>query len=385
MTRPVFASAVILFLCFILLNNSAVAQFNFQIEKCNDSSEVIALVDTCLLSYLNPGQYKNIQFKGDPSSIGYFSHGYLFGFSTSRGIAMSTGFVENLHETNNCITYANGNTLGVSDPDLVTASGQNVMDACVIEFDFKPVGDSSMFNYVFGSEEYHEWVTTGFNDVLGIFLSGPNIAGTYSNDAINIAIVPGTSLPVSIDNVNCGRQQTMCIPPLGNGPNCQLLVDNTDQSQSSWDQFVLDAYTLPFGAVNETESGTWHHVKIAIGDGVDAAYDSGIFLEAGSFYTGLYTHSEDEKNINENAFKVEIFPNPAKESFQLLVKSRNLFTFEVLIFNQYGVQELKKILNHQLGQNIYKIEIPNLNPGIHFVRVLTSSGMTRLLKLEVVN
>lgn len=115
---------------------------------------------------------------------------------------------------------ASGNTTGGTDPDLNALTSLSINDACVIEFDFLPVGDTIRFNYVFGSEEYHDYVGSSFNDVLGFFLSGEGIVGPYTNDAINIAKVPGTNLAVSISNVNCGPQGTYCAPPPG-GNNCE--------------------------------------------------------------------------------------------------------------------------------------------------------------------
>jgi len=269
------------------INNKANAQFNLSITKCADSAAVIALIDTVFLDGVNQNQYKNISFTGDPGAVGYFNGGYIFGFYRPQGIVMSSGFVEDLDGGNNCDSYANGNTSGGSDSDLAAASGESIQDACIIEFDFMPTGDTARFNYIFGSEEYHEWVNTQWNDVFGFFLSGPGINGTYSNGSINIAVVPGTTLPVSISNVNCGRQQTMCTPPPGGGSNCEYLYDNTDQSQNTWQQTAMDAYTSPFVADNETESCVWYHIKLAIGDaGGDAAYDSGVFLEKGSFDPG---------------------------------------------------------------------------------------------------
>jgi len=205
------------------INNKANAQFNLSITKCADSAAVIALIDTVFLDGVNQNQYKNISFTGDPGAVGYFNGGYIFGFYRPQGIVMSSGFVEDLDGGNNCDSYANGNTSGGSDSDLAAASGESIQDACIIEFDFMPTGDTARFNYIFGSEEYHEWVNTQWNDVFGFFLSGPGINGTYSNGSINIAVVPGTTLPVSISNVNCGRQQTMCTPPPGAGSNVNCI------------------------------------------------------------------------------------------------------------------------------------------------------------------
>jgi hypothetical protein len=75
-----------------------------------------------------------------------------------------------------------------------------------LEFDFVPTGDSLQFRYVFGSEEYTSYTCADYNDAFGFFLSGPGIAGPFSNGAaINIALVPGTTVPVSISTLNGGE------------------------------------------------------------------------------------------------------------------------------------------------------------------------------------
>ena len=44
---------------------------------------------------------------------------------------------------------------------------------------FEAGGDSIAFNYVFGSDEYLEWVNSSYNDIFAFFLSGPGIVGPY--------------------------------------------------------------------------------------------------------------------------------------------------------------------------------------------------------------
>lgn len=268
----------------------ASAQWQFTITEMTDSASVVQLVKDVFLDGVSPSQYQNVTFKGDPRSVGYFTNGYFIGFDRPQGIVMSTGFAGNLDKDNSCSTFENGNTSGGSDPDLVTANnGGSINDACVIEFDFKPAGDSVKFNYIFGSEEYHEWVSPLFADVFGFFLSGPGINGDYTNNGINIAEVPGTHQPVSIGTVNCGDQDADCTPPPGGGPNCQFLYDNTNSAQGTFYQTTLDAYTVPFVADNGVQSCSWYHMKLAVGDAGDAAYDTGVYLEKGSFDPGKVT------------------------------------------------------------------------------------------------
>ncbi|MBK7754791.1 MAG: choice-of-anchor L domain-containing protein [Flavobacteriales bacterium] len=87
-------------------------------------------------------------------------------------------------------------TPGDADLDNALGMGGITYEACVLEFDCVPQGDTLLFNFSFGSEEYQEFVGSAFNDVFGIYLSGPGF-GTPTN----VAAIPGGTV-VSINNVN---------------------------------------------------------------------------------------------------------------------------------------------------------------------------------------
>ena len=203
---------------------------------------------------------------------------------TNCNVGMASGIILCSGDANMAIgpNNAGGSTLPAGglglggDPDLDQAlgGGFTTFDAAVLEFDFIPNGDSLSFSYVFGSEEYLEWVNSAYNDVFGFFLSGPGITGPYSNNAANIALVPGTTLPVSIDNVN-------------DLVNPQYYVDNGDgwTPPQNTDSTVLqfDGFTTVLVAAAEVQCGQTYHIKIAVADAGDHILDSGVFLEAGSF------------------------------------------------------------------------------------------------------
>lgn len=281
---------VLLLLIFIgLAGTSAKAQFgNLKITKCETNEDVINLIKDVFLDGVSPAQYKEISFTGDPEAVGHFKGGIIFGFQRPEGIIMSSGFVDTQDATNSCTGTNPGNTTGGSDVDLVEISGQSIQDACVITFMFRPASDSVKFNYVFASDEYHEYVDTQWNDVFGFFLHGYGINGEFENDAINIALVPpNTNKPVSIANVNCGNVGDGCNDPPGGGPGCDFLVNNKDPDNAGFKQFTLDAYTVPFTALHEVTSCEWYTIKLAIGDaGGDADYNSSVLLEKGSFDPG---------------------------------------------------------------------------------------------------
>src|SRR5690606_16947659 len=98
--------------------------------------------------------------------------GQLLGID--EGIVLTTGTRANAVGPNNAEnTTFQQNTSGDATLNIVT--GRNTYDACKFEFDVIPMGDSLRFDFVFGSEEYNEWVGSQYNDVFGFFISGPGI------------------------------------------------------------------------------------------------------------------------------------------------------------------------------------------------------------------
>ncbi|MCF8275087.1 MAG: choice-of-anchor L domain-containing protein [Flavobacteriales bacterium] len=221
----------------------------------------------------------NITYNGAAVAAGTFNgNGTILGLNS--GVLLTTGQAIVALGPDNANSIGAGNGLG-GDPDLtVLASGFQTYDASILEFDFIPQSDTLRFNYIFGSEEYPEYVSSGYNDVFGFFISGPGIAGPFSGGAMNIALIPGTSTPVAIDNVNNGYSGS---EPALNGPctNCAYYVDNSNGPAVQY-----DAYTTVLTAVAVVTPCLTYHIKIAVADAGDGALDSGVFLEAGSFSAG---------------------------------------------------------------------------------------------------
>ncbi|MGV3638388.1 MAG: choice-of-anchor L domain-containing protein [Flavobacteriales bacterium] len=238
----------------------------------------------------------NITFNGVPlapvsEQIGSFTAPAGSNLGLLAGLIMSTGQVQSDPDNfefgaNGDVTdFASSTLAGASDPDLEDLSGQAINDAAILEFDFVPTGDSLKFRYVFGSEEYPSFTCSDYNDAFGFFLSGPGIAGPFSNGAINIALVPGTNIPVSINTLNSGESsggdETDCEAADPNWQsNSVYFVDNAAQSGTI---VTYDGFTTVLTAFALVQCGESYHIKLAIGDGFDQSYDSGVFLEAGSF------------------------------------------------------------------------------------------------------
>ncbi len=219
----------------------------------------------------------NVQFTGNINSLGVFATGsFSTGLGLSRGLVLSTGMISTIADSSS--HFSSTNSECGSDPQLANLSTNTVNDAAVLEFDFIPSSDSIEFRYVFASEEYPEYVGAGTNDVFGFFLSGTNPAGgVYAN--FNLATIPNTNLPISINTVN-------------NSTHSEYYVNNTNNSR-----IVFDGMTVVLTAKARVVPCESYHVKIAIGDVTDRIYDSGVFLEAysfssngGSFRSGVVSH-----------------------------------------------------------------------------------------------
>ena len=223
----------------------------------------------------------NIEFTGSPTQAGEITGFNLDEFPIEEGLILSTEVANNpANVDSGCFDDMIMDGQEVSgDNDLLNIAnsvppliGQNftvssVNDICVIEFDFVATGDSIRFNYVFGSDEYLEWVNSAFNDIFGFFLSGPGIDGPYLDDAINLAEVPDSDpqLPITISSVNNITNGTFYIDNPGNNILCQ------------------DGYTVKLTAKSAVQCGETYHIRLAIADGTDTALESIVILEAGSF------------------------------------------------------------------------------------------------------
>ncbi|MDD3876449.1 MAG: choice-of-anchor L domain-containing protein [Bacteroidales bacterium] len=208
----------------------------------------------------------------DPASSNSFSKGYL---STAPG---------ELRKTTSPIN------------DLTVLAGPvNWFNAAILEFDFIPAGDSIVFNYVFGSEEYSDntnftnYQCTEYNDKFGFLISGPGILGGagFDNNARNIARLANGS-EVGINSVNNGTVGSSASP---NGASyCQNTNPSWVLNNPVNEYFGPVQGTSPNGNTKLLKAakgglipGATYHIKLLILDAKDGAYDAIVYIEAGSF------------------------------------------------------------------------------------------------------
>ncbi|HVM60225.1 MAG TPA: choice-of-anchor L domain-containing protein [Verrucomicrobiae bacterium] len=213
----------------------------------------------------------NVQYTGAPNASGLFAGGNgIIGFDT--GILLTSGSASNVIGPNNSTGATTDNGFpGDADLNKLTG-GLSTFDAAVLDFDFVPSSNTVQFSYVFGSEEYNEYVGSPFNDVFAFYVNG-----------VNYALIPGTSLPVAITNVNNGYSTGVSGGPC---ENCQYYIDNVDGHLNT----QLDGLTKVLTLTAPVVPNQLNHMKIAIADTSDALLDSAVFLQAGSLRSGVVTN-----------------------------------------------------------------------------------------------
>lgn len=232
----------------------------------------VVTVNDLVESLLGEGvSYSNVSYQGilgdaASASMGFFSGADCVPLGFDAGIILSSGTLANAVGPNS--SSSTSASLGLpGDAALTALSGNTTFDATWLQFDFVPTANTVFIQYVFGSEEYNEYVNSSVNDVFAFFVNGQNIA-----------LIPSTTTPISINTVNNGNW-----PGLSGGPcfNCEYYRDNMGGAFN----VEADAMTTVLTGTAVVTPGETNTIRIAIADAGDSVWDSWVFVKASSFST----------------------------------------------------------------------------------------------------
>jgi len=216
----------------------------------------------------------NIKATGNSASRGRFSAGQS-SIDIASGVVLCTGPTNVLPGPNDLPNVNGGfSNNSTDDPHLTSLTSGNQYDVSIIEFDFKPTSNMVQFDFVFGSEEYCEYVNSIYNDVFGFFISGPGINGVQ-----NLAVLPDGATPVTINNVNHLKNQAFY-------RNNNVFGSCSGLSTMGLNDIQLDGFTSVLTATANLIPCQTYHIKLAIADIGDANFTSAVFLRANSFDAG---------------------------------------------------------------------------------------------------
>ncbi|CUH87482.1 hypothetical protein PH5382_01411 [Phaeobacter sp. CECT 5382] len=186
-----------------------------------------------------------------------------------NGVILSTGdvvdFTNNSGTTNtNTSGNTSTNTSGVNgDSDFNAIAGSATYDAAFLEIDFIPDGDVLTLDFVLSSEEYPEFASSQYNDVVGVWVNGVQAQVTIGDGS------------ASIGNINQSDTQN-------------IYVDNTsDQFNTEMDGFTI---TLTFTA--PVNAGAVNSIKVGVADVADSSYDTNLLIAGGSVQSAFVAQDD---------------------------------------------------------------------------------------------
>lgn len=247
------------------------------------------------------------------------------GLGLQKGLILTSGHAD-LAIGPNQSTGAGINNNAEGDPDLDYLSDQQgngtpSFNACIVELDVFAGTDELVFEYVFGSDEYPEFVNSSFNDIFAFLISGPGIAGDPGlNGAQNIAVLPFTTTPVQINSVNNQQNWQYYRNNQGNQTLAQVL---------EYDGLTSDTLGVKKSLTSRQKviPCNTYHLKLAVADRGDGILDSGVFIseiKAGTpdltveFTTGI-DYLTENCIVGAQDFIVFTIPKPLAQASSYVV------------------------------------------------------------------
>jgi gliding motility-associated-like protein len=265
---------VILLFAFLCCNlNVATAQY----ITVDDTKTAQQLVENILVNS-SCATVSNFSVNGDTFTSGKNSYGYFNAgtsiFPFAEGVVLNTWSADKTIGPFIAGDNGGGSQSWSGDADLNQALGINSVNATSLEFDFTPLTNFISFNYLFASNEYQGNFPCNYSDGFAFLIKVKGSAANYQN----LALVPGTTTPVSSVNVR------PTIPASGAQGGCTAL------NQIYFNGFNTAANATNFGgqtvvmnAQSTVVAGTTYHIKLVIADDQTRFFDSAVFLQAGSF------------------------------------------------------------------------------------------------------
>ncbi len=272
--------------------------------------------------------------------------------SIGDGILLTSGQADNAVDNQNVVDLpddsddASVGTFSGTDADLSAIVGLPVEDANVLEFQFTVPATATAirFDLLFGTEEFPDFVSRGYNDLAGIYLDGIQIA------------FDDQSRPFTVDNnfflLNNSGVTT------GSNPAIQ------GKTHVRFAQFEYDGITPTVTTTAPLDvSRTVHRLKFVIADSGDQKLDSGLFLSSlrtttdriidpntggsisGTVYSDLNqdgTRDLGDTPIANATVFVDLNSNGTLDSNEQSVTTNNSgeYTLESLSTGQYAVRVL---------------------------------------------
>jgi hypothetical protein len=231
-------------------------------------------------------QVVSASYSGDRNSSGIWNDGDTTSpdaTPSDSGVILSTGRVRDFTNSwgdPNRSSSTSTNTGGVNnDPAFNALAGTNTYDAAILEASFIPEGNELTMQFTFASEEYPEYVGSIFNDAVGIWINGVEVASPVFEIA-------------QINNVN-------------NTSNETLYVSNTNDSANT----EMDGYTVTLSVRMTVQANQINTIRLGIADVADSSYDSAFLIAANSVQGRVFANDDSATVLEGQTAVVDVIAN----------------------------------------------------------------------------
>lgn len=233
-------------------------------------------------------------YAGDNDSSGIFTDGDTVApgaTPSDTGVILSTGDAEDYTNATgefNQRTNTSSNTSGVNnDPQFNALAGAPTRDASILEVTFQtdPTTTTLSFQFIYGSEEYPEFVGSTFIDTVGVWINGT---------AVDLAVGAGDS---NVDNIS----------PLSNS---SLYVDNTGDAFNT----EMDGFTATLTLTLNVIPNAVNTIRIGIADVADSNFDSNLLIAGGSIQNTVLAADDNFTAVLNGTPLLNVLANDTESS-----------------------------------------------------------------------
>lgn len=202
----------------------------------------------------------------------------------TSGVIFSTGRVTDFTQSNgdpNRLLGTSTNTTGVDNNAQFNAiASAQTYDAAYIDIDFRPTGNFMTFQFVLSSDEYPEYATSQYNDVIGVWINGTHVPVSIGNGSTGVTNINGLTQP-------------------------NLYVDNTTDNFNT----EMDGFTLTLSLTVPVNAGVTNSIRIGVADTADAAYDTNLLIAADSAQTSVVARDDSANIIASGTTTINVLGN----------------------------------------------------------------------------
>jgi hypothetical protein len=226
-------------------------------------------------------------YYGDNDSAGIYTNGDSVASGVTpgnTGVILSTGEVEDFTNSNGQSNQCANTTTNTSGTDNFSqynnAAGGRTYDAATLDVDFIPDSNVLTMQFVFSSEEYHEFANSIYQDFFGVWINGTQVEHDVGD---------GQTDPFNISTTN----------------NINMYIDNTTDDFNT----EMDGFTITLTLTMFVNPGQVNSMRIALADVGDTQYDSDVLIAANSVQTKLIAISDDVNVFPDGTITLNVLAN----------------------------------------------------------------------------